>query len=318
MQFKREDIGLYVATALIGGGLGLLAGAFLTARINKKREEEEILEDLDAINKKLEEALDNEGEDPPEQISEFYQNEFAHVMGKLAEAEEDEPVRDYLDEELAKVKLIHTEEEAKQRPVTKTTSHRLSKKDRKELARLTEEYIIEPFQIELIEKGTMTVEELEDSLEIAWDTNQAELDLEIHEKPDNVDYSRQYRLDDKPDMADLLEKPIDDVGPRELGDLLVTVGGRWEILLEPPTGKSELQKRTVYFDPSDESVYTKTRDGGMAPADLRVITSKEVRDIIMPWLLFEEDLEVIYVDDIRNKKTRWYEIVRLKEDDDVH
>jgi len=303
MRFKREDIGLYVATALIGGGLGLLAGAFLTARINKKREE-----DFNAEDAARDESEIPIGED--EVIMSIDSEDIAR--GSTFPTKED----------VAKHIKIRPEDntplltEEKAWPVKKTESHRLSKEDRDELARLTREYTVGALQIGLVERGTMSVEELEEAL-IDLEIDQTPLgeDEDLEEGLPQVDYSKQYRGEDKPDMEDLLDRPIDDVGPREWDDLLVTVGGRWEILLEPPKGKPQSQKRIIYFDSEDEGVYTRSKAGDMTPADLRVMISKEVREIIMPWLLFEESLETIYVDDIRNKKTRWYEIVRLKEDD---
>jgi hypothetical protein len=303
MRFKREDIGLYVATALIGGGLGLLAGAFLTAKINKKREE-----DFNAEDAARDESWHPEtGED--EVIMSIDSEDIAR--GSTFPTKED----------VAGLVKARPEDAApprrgeRIRPVEKTESHRLSKEDRDELARLTKEYTVGALQIGLVERGTMSVEELEEALiDLEIDQTPLEEDEDLEEVPP-VDYSKQYRMEDKPDMEDLLDRPIDDVGPREVEDLLVTVGGRWEILLEPPKGKAQNQKRIIYFDPEDEGVYTKSKAGDMTPADLRVMISEEVREIIMPWLLFEESLETIYVDDIRNKKTRWYEIVRLREDD---
>jgi len=295
MQFKREDIGLYVATALIGGGLGLLAGAFLTARINKKRNE-----DFNAA-----EAARDESEEP----SDYYQEEFAKTMDTLAVLEEDEIQDGVSNKQLKKVQLANAEKAAVADIENRVThgrqveTHRLSKDARIELARLIEEYVVDDIQIELVQKGTMTIEPLDESVEV------------YGEKP--INYSRPYRYDDKPDMADLLEKPIDDV-PRDVNDLLVTLGGQWEILLTPPEGKALHQKRTIYFDPDDESVYTKSSKGDVAPADLRVIASKEVQELIMPWLMYEDELETIYIDDLRNKRTRWYEIIRLKKSENAY
>lgn len=305
MQFKREDVGLYVATALIGGGLGLLAGAFLTARVNRKREE-----DFNASD-----AARDEGWYPEDEPT----DERAPLGVTFNITNSEALITEPVEEESKKIKVALDKSENSTRgkiPEKQMESHRLSKEDRDELSRLTKEYSVGALQIVMVEKGTMTVEELEDAL-VEEELDYQPLDESVEvvgEAP--INYSGQYRADEKPDMADLLEKPIDDLGPRTIDDLLVTIGNRWEILLQPPEGKAQHQKRTIYFDPNDESVFTKTSNGDMVPADLRVIASEEVRDIIMPWLLFEEDLEVIYLDDIRNKKTRWYEIVRLKEDED--
>lgn len=310
MQFKREDIGLYVATALIGGGLGLLAGAFLTARINRKREE-----DFNAADA----ARDESSEPHP-----YYQKEFAQTMDTLSILEEElPPIADRIEVmkkaatglekiKMAKAKkVIDDDFSDRVIPGKQEESHRLSKDDRYELTRLMEEYVVTGLQIELVEKGTISVEELEEVLE-EDERNEEALLVTGGEV---VDYGKQYRIDEKPDLEDLLERPINDLPALDVNDLLVTVGETWEILLSPPEGKSENQKRTLYFDPTDELVYTKSSGGDLMPADLRVIANKEVQEIIMPWLLFEKEMEVIYVDDIRSKKTRWYEIVRLKEDD---
>jgi len=321
MQFKREDIGLYVATALIGGGLGLLAGAFLTARINRKREEDFNAEEAARDDEEawLEEDVFNIVSEKPE----FPRG--GDVTFNPAEEPSDEKSK----KETKKIRIVGTnkivEDDGRIIPGRQVESHRLSKEDRLELSRLTREYTVGDLQMELVEKGTMTVEELEDALvEEELDDQPIEESIEVFgEEPlkyvagegeGRTNYSEQYR-DAKPDMEDFLEKPLDDAGPRDVEDLLVTIGNRWEILLTPPLGKAEHQKRTIYFDPEDESVYTKTDGGDIAPADLRVIANEEVRDIIMPWLIFETELEAIYLDDIRNKKTRWYEIIRLKEDD---
>jgi len=302
MQFKREDIGLYFAAALIGGGLGLLAGAFLTARINRKREET-----FNAADAARDESWYPEDEPTDEKAPTA--NVTLNIRPELAEASET------IKKEVKKIKVaIDKSENIPRGEISgkQIESHRLSKEDRDELARLLTEYTVGDLQIKLVQEGVMSVQELEDAL-AEEEFDDQPLDISGGEV---TNYSGQYRGDDKPDMASLLEKPVDDLGPRTVDDLLVTVGNRWEILLQPPEGKPENQKRTIYFDPSDESVFTRNSSGDMAPADLRVIASEEVRDIIMPWLLFEEGLEAIYLDDIRNKKTRWYEILRLKEDDD--
>ena len=41
MKFKREDIGLYFALGLAVGGFGLLLGALIAARMNRRQKEEE-------------------------------------------------------------------------------------------------------------------------------------------------------------------------------------------------------------------------------------------------------------------------------------
>lgn len=314
MQFKREDIGLYVATALIGGGLGLLAGAFLTARINKKRNE-----DFNAADAARDESWHPEDEPTDERATLGVTFNVTNPYATVAEEE----IQDGISNKQLKKTQLEIAEKATVADIENRVthgkqeeSHRLSKEDRDELARLTREYTVAPFQEELVEKGTMTLEELEDALiEEELDIQPLDESVEVlGEEP--INYSRPYRFDDKPDMADFLEKPIDDV-PRDVNDLLVTLDNRWEILLTPPKGKSLQQKRTIFFDPDDESVYTKSHKGDVAPADLRVIASKEVQELIMPWLLFEDDLETIYIDDIRNKKTRWYEIVRLKKSENA-
>lgn len=299
MQFKREDLGLYFATALIGGGLGLLAGAFLTTRINKKREED--------FN-----AADAARDESEEEYTDYYKTEVVGVRPELAEASQT------IKEEVKKVEVLLENSTRGKIPGKQIEKHRMSREERIELQRLTKEYVVGDLQIKLVQEGTMTVEELEDAL-VEEELDDQDLDISVVEIVDHVnrvDYSQQYRDGEKPDMAAYLEKPVNDLAPLEIDDLLVTVGERWEILLQPPEGKSPQQKRTVYFDPEDEGVFTKTKGGDMAPADLRVIASEEVRDIIMPWLLFETEIETIYLNDIRNKKTRWYEIVRMKEDDD--
>lgn len=301
MKFKREDMGLYIATSLIGGGIGLLAGAFLTAIINKKRERqfEGTYEEM-AWNEDVYYPIQTGGPIDEETIIDDAEVEvLTSKKGKV-------------------VNIVNVVNEADiVVPEKRAPSHRLSKEDRMELNRLTREYVVGSLQIELVEKGTMSVEELEEALidadfdQTVEDEEEDDLDIEI------FDYSKKYRLDDKPDMADLLaDKQVDDEGPRQLEDLLVTVNGEWEILLDPPIGKRLNQKRTIYFDPEDEGVYTQGKGGDMVAADLRVIASPEVRDIIMPWLLFETEIESIYLNDIRSNKTRWYEIVRLKEDDE--
>lgn len=303
MRFKREDMGLYFAMALIGGGVGLLVGAFVTVRVNKKREEE--TEELE-----LEDAI-----------------EFEEVAEEEETVTHEQHITNITNEDLPPQRMKEVDDliEKKRPRTSKRTRTRLSKENRCELARLTREYGVTTMQTELVESGVMTVKELEEGLidaELEANDGHVDEDLEIEVSEINdighTDYNSPYRYNDsKPDMDDLLEKPIDDGDPRNIEDLLVVVDGRWGISIEPPIGKAERQKRTVYFDPEDESVFTKTADGGVTPADLRVITTPEVRDLIMPWLLFEPDMDTIYIDDIRNKKTRWYEIIRIGSEEDT-
>lgn len=312
MRFKREDIGLYFASALIGGGLGLLLGALATAQINKKREEKFYAEEAARD--------DNIDRSPANNVTvNWYKEEPTEEKVKevVINTVNRKETWEIGTDPVAKSGL-----EMKLKPMTRE-KFRISKEDRKELARLSEEYVINALQVELVEKGTITVEELEESL-IDADFDQDILELPEEDESDNldledhIDYSQVYR-DDKPEMDELLnkhEKPLDDDGPRELGDLLVVVDSKWEIRLEPPTNKGARLKRTIYFDPDDETVYTKSGAGDIVSADLRVITTKAVRDIIYPWLLFEKDIEAIYIDDISSTKSRWYEIIRLKDEED--
>jgi hypothetical protein len=292
MRFKREDIGLYLATVLIGGGAGLLVGAFITARINKKQEEAE--EEL------IPEEVTYDPDDPPDHVKELEKE-------TEEEEEEDIPLKELKSKTLPKKKSS-----GKKR-------FRLSKEDRNELNRLSSQYVITGMQVELVESGIMSVDELGESLLEEEIIAEESLPIEVgNEDGTPTDYNSPYRYNDlKPDMDDLLQKPDDDAGPRNLEDLLVVVDERWEISLEPPVGKDEQQKRIIYFDPDDETVFTKTDGGDPVPADLRVITTPEVRDLVMPWLLFEEEMEVIYINDIRNKRTRWWEIVRIGSDEDT-
>jgi len=299
MVFKKEDLGLYFAMMLIGGGGGLIAGAFITAQINKKREE--------AFN--AEEAARDENW-PPEEAVEQTEEEAGYVQAGPATHKPagKEVVIDMRERELQE---SETPRGVPPKKIHEPKRSHLSKDDQQELARLLAEYDVTPMQIDLIESGTMTVEELEGALA------ETEFEKESISEITRTDYNEPYR-DEKPSMDALLgDKLVDDGGPRDLGDLLVVVGNKWEISIEPPEGKNEQKKRTIYFDPIDESVFMMSASGHTVPADLRVITTPEVRELIMPWLLFEEEIESIYLTDVTNKKARWYEIAKVVDVEDA-
>lgn len=316
LRFKREDTGLYIAMTLIGAGLGLLAGAFITARLNKIREEEEPEE---------------------EEWEDYYQKDLARQMTILDEAEKEEfkdlpevpnvPIMSIDRTDRARGTTFPESTDLEKREFEKETKRdrlvHLSKEERIRLKELISEYNATPMQVNFVESGLMTIDELEEALEEEDFNNRAgpeetdpEEDIELTvSEVTHTDYNEPYR-DDKPDMDDLLEKPIDDL-PRDLGDLLVVVDEQWEILLEAPEGKALSNKKVIYYDGSDDSTVMLTKRGQTVAVDLSVMISPEVNQIIRPWLLFEEDLETIYVNDIRNPRTRWYEITRIKEDEDI-
>ena len=288
MRFKREDLGLYFATALIGGGAGLLAGALVTTYINRKREEDEENEPVEWEDEVLptHHTINNL----------FVQDESSEKPAIVVDT----------------VKLPVGEEVETSYPPGATKKFRLTPDGRRHLSRLTEEYDITPMQLGLVESGAVSIDELEATLveeEFERENRDDEPDVEIEvtettDASERVDYSAGYR-DTKPDLDDL----VDDTGPRDINELLVTIGN-WDILIEPPEGKGLNQKRTLYFDPDGDDLFIKNASGEITAADLRVIATPEVQEIILPWLKFEPDVDIIYLNDIRNSKTRWYEILR--------
>jgi len=309
LKFKREDVGLYFALGLIGGGVGLLIGAFIANRVEQK-----LRGDLA--------YLDEDMEAPD-----------IH-METLPEDEDGSMINPSVKMEYRELKAVVKEIDALDMPervvpkagkMSKGRTFRLSRKDERELTRLLKEYKPTEVQIDLVHQGIMTVEELELELieremEAMEDVDYEEIDAEEEEEElelvsgeedgiDHIDYSKPYRVfeDDKPDMDDLL--PVNDIGRRDLSELLVTIGGRYEIMLERPEGKHQKNRKLLMFDEQDERVYQPARSGSgqPVPVDIAVMISPEVKDTIWDFLLFE-DVDPIYIDDL--KGTRWYEIQR--------
>lgn len=290
LKFKREDVGLYFALGLVGGGIGLLIGAFIASRIEQKRELAYLEEDW--------ESPDIHVEDLPEDEEETLINPVLDKEQKR---------------ELKRIDALETEERvpAKSGRMSRGRVLRLTRQEERELKRLCQEYSPSEIQIDLVNQGIMTVEDLELSL-IEEEMSKMEEEPEEGEEFDGVahtDYSKPYRVfeDNKPDMDELL--PVDDIGPRDISDLLVTLGGRYEITIEPPEGKHQKNKKELLFDSDGEKVYKAAKSGedSVVAVDIGVMISPEVKETIWDFLLFE-DVDPIYINDL--KGSRWYEITR--------
>ena len=98
---------------------------------------------------------------------------------------------------------------------------------------------------------------------------------------------------------------------RSVNDLLVVVDGEYEILLDPPKGKDIKNKRVIWYDVDDDSIYTLNRQGEPIPRTIQGIATDEVWEILRPFLIFEPQLCPIYVDNLST--ARYYEFNRVEE-----
>lgn len=302
LKFKREDLGLYFAMGLVFGGAGLLVGAFVSNKLEQRRREKE----LEYLEEDWE-APDVHTEDSEEVVINPIVAKDKRGFGTLADPEAIE---------LAREKSL---KRRKQKDSERKKFH-LSDQQRSELRRLIEEYEPTTIQIELVESGTMTLEDLEMSLleeqfiEAEFEEEEDDpLPVTITEGQtdgdylDHTDYSSQYRgyEDNKPDIDDLISS--NDIGERPLEELLVVVDNRWEILLDEPKGKHQKNRKDIFFDPENESTYVLSPSDPdiTIPVDIAVMISPEVKDLVWDFLLFEE-VGTIYINDLEGP--RWYTI----------
>lgn len=240
MKFKREDLGLYFAFGLVGGGVGLLIGAFITSRLSESSE------------------VPSKDEN----------NGFARLDPKYKIKEPDE------------------KKSQKKKFKKQGKKNQLTKKEEARLRELGELYEITPIQIELVRSGVMSVDDLEGA--IMMDT--------YDEKREPYNYNAIY-VDTKPDLDDLVaDEILDDLPERKVEDLLVVIDGNFEILLEPPEEKDSKNKRVIWYDIDDDSLYTLNRKGEPIPRTIDGIVTPEVWEIIRPFLMFEPEICPIYVD----------------------
>lgn len=167
MKFKKEDLGLYFALVLVGGGAGLLIGALLAARLASSKP-------LYIPEEEDEEAWENDD------IEEEWDEDAEESAPKIARREKSEK------QILSHYQKKHfiTEEEAAAKEAL--------------LAAFIVEFQPSAIQIEMVKNDLLTMDELKEVLILEEVTRQRE--------PYNYN-AKYLEVEDKPDLEDLAQLP---------------------------------------------------------------------------------------------------------------
>lgn len=242
MKFKKEDVGLYLAASLAGGGLGLLVGALIASRLTEPiviPEEEEY--DIE-IPENLEPG-----------------DSFDISVEKIA------------GEKKSRKKTIKFKPE-----------------DDPEIAAFIAEWEPSPIQIEMLKTERVTPEEL------------IQVILEERAKEESAQYNYSAPYYDKPELFELGTLPEDEE----------VIDDRYQILQDPPVGKSTKSVRVILYDSEDESFYSRSRNSKLVPRTLKGTISDETWIILKSY--FEKGYQILYVDDLET--TRWFRFELLVDD----
>lgn len=166
----------------------------------------------------------------------------------------------------------------------KTTKIKVS--DDPELAAFIAEWEPSTIQIEMVKKGLVTLEDLQQTL----------AEERLAEEKEPYSYNLRY-YDDKPDLADLVKLPEDE----ELVD------DRYQILRDPPKNKDPKALRVVYWDMQDDGFYTLSRKKQPVPTDIRTMISDETWEVMLPYL--HGGYTTLYVDDLETTRFYRFEVV---------
>jgi len=238
MKFKKDDMGLYIALTLVGGGVGIMAAALISSRTTRVIERKPGTRAV-PVEKMIKEPTESEKE-------EYNLHRKNYVL-------EDLPV-------LAE----------------KAASN----------AAWIEKYKPNQVQLQMLEKGLISKKDVERLLG-----------------------------GDKPDLEELV------VLPEEMGlvaDILDNEGfvidDRYVISDRPPEEKSSKNRRVIYYDQEDNTVYTFTRTKDPVSIDVRTVVSLDT------WATIQQVLDRgqhkrLYVDDLQTVKYYRFELLVADEED---
>ena len=278
MRFKKEDIGLYFAFILVGGGLGLLAGAILTNWLERRAQEEA-------------------------EEEEWSENEIADEDWVMLEEErmEAEKIAYEMDEEAARKEHKEMTEDleykVKTQPKEKKRNDRrpnLSGHTDEELENFFAEYQPSMMQMEMVRSGVMSWEQVIGVLELeeaAFNTDPVNYNQPYHEA--NVEEAEEEGQYDQEELEDMVQ---------ELG----IVNDRFRILTGPPNNAEDLTHKEIQWDPEDNSFYMLRRGHPMI-YEIRTGIGHDTWEIVEPYLL--KGLNNIFVVDLETP--RYYEFHKL-------
>jgi len=308
MKFKKDDLGLYFAFALVGGGIGLFVGAFLTSWIERRSEEQFNAEEA-ARDEALEEDL-NRWIGPNEaKLRAELAAERLEQLEKASEGikeEEGYEVVDLSDEKWEKY-LNLPETPKKEKKVSRKQKESLyenrSRYSNEELMDFIAEHDPNPFSQQMLFNGTMTMEQVLGVIE------QETLAMER----ESYNYAQQYHEDnveDAEEEGDYDEEYINNP-PRDLG----IIDDRFHILTGPPENSNDLTAREIQWDKEDNSFYMIWRNEPMN-YDIETGIGHDAWAVVEPYLL--RGFDDIYVVDLqKNRYYKFYKMPELGEDDSV-
>ena len=287
MKFKKEDIGLYFAFALVGGGLGLLVGAILTSWLEKRAQEE-------AIEKAWSE---NEGAD----------EEWAEAAEKARRADEearraDEEAARKIHEEMTEDLEYKVKKQAKEKKRNEKRPNKSQYTD-EALEEFFAEYQPNVMMMEMLRNGGMNMEQVIGVIEAEEEA--------FNREP--VDYSAPYHEANVAEAEEAGEYETEEL--KNMGEDLGIVNGRFQIRTGPPDNASDLTCREIQWDSEDNSFYM-LRRGNPIGYDIRTGIGHDTWEVIAPYLL--RGMGDIFVVDL--EKPRYYsfhKLAELGEDDPV-
>lgn len=185
--------------------------------------------------------------------------------------------------------------------ITPKKISRVKKMTKKELTPEVETFIEEfspsAIQIEMLKKDLISIDELRAVI----------LKQQLAKAKKPYDYSGPYRDDDKPDLADLVDLPDEEI--EDFG----IVDGRYHIRSDAPPEKDPKRLRVMYYDADDDVFYTMTRRGRPVPAGIEGVISEEAWITMMPYLV--NGSAPLYVDDLETVKFYRFELLPLDEEE---
>jgi hypothetical protein len=272
MKFKKEDLGLYFAFVLVGGGLGLLAGALITNWLEKKARKELAEEGL-TLNEKAQQEWNKEAQ---EIIEEEGYMEISEVESTVSTWHV----------------VPEQEEEIDEKPERERRPQRPNRSDytEEEIAEFIEVYSPSQIQLEMLRNKMMTMDQIASVIERE----------EEAQNSDPTNYAGQYYEEEEEDEEFELEE-IEEI-VKELG----VVDDRFHILTGPPEDFPDRIFKDIQWDPEDDSFYT-LRRGQPINHDIRTGIGFDTWGIVEP--LFDNGVNDIYVVD--NDRNIYYKFHKL-------
>lgn len=276
MKFKKEDLGLYFAFALVGGGLGLLAGVILTNWLEKRAQEEAADEEL----------AENEVADDDWAMIEKERREVELIEAETSVFETIKDEEDYEPKEM----------DIDEKPEKKRNERRPNKSQYtdEELEEFFAEYSPNVMMMEMLRNGGMTIEQVIGVIEAEEEA--------LDQEP--VDYNKPYHevnVEEAEEEGNLEPEKIEEL-IQELG----IVNDRFQILTGPPHNAGDLLHKEIQWDPEDNSFYMLRREAPII-YDIRTSIGHDTWEVIEPYLL--RGLSKIYVVDL--EKPRYYSFHKL-------